>query len=168
MSIRNQIGAAVVVAVGTLCATQVAIGAESGTYQSVNSFVYDFTRFDFANQTIISGPLHGANTITKSSGDPFVVGESAVIVCVVYGKKSDAGMDLEAPCTSTDASGDKWFSLSKRNVGDTDSGGGGDGRSQILGGTGKYAGITGSCTYTADYLSDNRLVAVNTCEWQMP
>ncbi|MDP7232774.1 MAG: hypothetical protein QF759_01420 [Alphaproteobacteria bacterium] len=164
----NQIGTAVVIAVGTLCATQVAIAAESGAYQLVGSYTHDFTRFDFANQKIVSGPLHGTMTVTQSSGGPFVVGESTVAVCVVYGKKSDAGMDLEAPCTQTDTSGDKLFTLSKRNVGDTDTGGGGDGRAQIIGGTGKYVGITGSCTYTADYLSDNRLVAINTCEWQTP
>ena len=168
MSLIGKMGALVTFASGTLFAAQMAIAGESGTYESVSSFVYDYTKFDFANQKIISGPLHGTDTITKSSGGPFVVGESSVFVCAVYAKTSDAGMDLEAPCTSTDASGDKWFSLSKRNVGDTDSGGGGDGRSQILGGTGKYAGITGSCTYTVDYLSDNRLIAINSCDWQTP
>ncbi len=116
----NQIGTAVVIAVGTLCATQVAIAAESGAYQLVGSYTHDFTRFDFANQKIVSGPLHGTMTVTQSSGGPFVVGESTVAVCVVYGKKSDAGMDLEVPCTNTDTSGDKLFTLSKRNVGDTD------------------------------------------------
>ncbi len=109
-----------------------------------NSSTHDYTRFNFANQKIVSGPLHGTQTVIQSSGGPFVVGKSTVAVCVVYGKKSDAGMDLEVPCTNTDTSGDKLFTLSKRNVGDTDTGGGGDGRTQIIGETGKYAGITGS------------------------
>ncbi|HIC71081.1 MAG TPA: hypothetical protein EYO88_03180, partial [Alphaproteobacteria bacterium] len=105
MSLIGKMGALVTFASGTLFAAQMAIAGERGTYESVSSFVYDYTKFDFANQKIISGPLHGTDTITKSSGGPFVVGESSVFVCAVYAKTSDAGMDLEAPCATTDASG---------------------------------------------------------------
>ena len=45
-------------------------------------------------------------------------------------------------------------------------GGGGGGRQEIAGGTGKYAGITGSCEYFVDYLPDNKLVTRSTCQWQ--
>ena len=90
------------------------------------------------------------------------------MLCAVYVKKSDAGMDLEAPCALTGASGDKTFQLAKRSAGDTAAGGGGDGLLQIVGGSGKFAGITGSCTYTVDYLADNRGVSIATCEWQKP
>ena len=166
MSLIGKMGALVTFASGTLFAAQMAIAGESGTYESVSSFVYDYTKFDFANQKIISGPLHGTETITKSSGGLFVVNESSVFVCVVYAKKSDAGMDLEAPCATTDASGDISFTISKRSAGDTETGGGGDGRQEIVGGTGKYAGVTGNCTYTVDYVADNRGIAVTTCEWQ--
>ena len=168
MSLIRKMGALVAFASGVFFTAQVAIAGESGTYESISSFVSDFTKFEFANQGIISGPLHGTDTITKSSGGPFVVGESSVMLCAVYGKKSDAGMDLEAPCATTDASGDVSFTLSKRSAGDTETGGGGDGRQEIVGGTGKYAGITGSCTYTVDYVAGNRGISINTCEWQKP
>ena len=168
MSLIRKMGALVAFASGVFFTAQVAIAGESGTYESISSFVSDFTKFEFANQGIISGPLHGTDTITKSSGGPFVVGESSVMLCAVYGKKSDAGMDLEAPCALTGASGDKTFQLAKRSVGDTAAGGGGDGLLQIVGGSGKFAGITGSCTYTVDYLADNRGVSIATCEWQKP
>ena len=168
MSLIRKMGTLIAFVSGVLFAAQVTMAGESGTYETVSSFVYDYTKFDFANQKIISGPLHGTETITKSSGGPFVVGESSVLVCAVYGKKSDAGMDLEAPCAVTDASGDVNFSLSKRSAGDTETGGGGDGRQEIVGGTGKYAGITGSCTYTVDYVAGNRGISINTCEWQKP
>ena len=168
MSLIGKMGALVTFASGTLFAAQMAIAGESGTYEAVSSFVYDYTKFDFANQKIISGPLHGTETITKSSGGLFVVNESSVFVCVVYAKKSDAGMDLEAPCATTDASGDISFTLSKRSAGDIETGGGGDGRQEIVGGTGKYAGITGSCTFTVEYLTGDRAISINTCEWQKP
>ena len=37
-----------------------------------------------------------------------------------------------------------------------------------MGGTGKYAGLSGTCVYTADYLSDDRVVSQARCEWQKP
>ena len=168
MSLIKRIATFVAFASGTLFTAQMAIAGESGSYESVSSFVHDYTKFEFANQAIISGPLHGTDTITKSSGGPFVAGESSVMLCAVYGKKSDAGMDLEAPCALTGASGDKTFQLAKRSAGDAEAGGGGDGLLQIVGGSGKYAGITGSCTYTVDYLADNKGVSISICEWQKP
>ncbi len=74
-------------------------------------------------------------------------------------------MDLEAPCTITDASGDRWFTISKRNVGGVEEGSGGVGTMELLNGIGRFAGITGSCTYTTEYLADNWLVTDMTCEW---
>jgi len=73
-----------------------------------------------------------------------------VVLSLERGDGSDGGMDLEAPCAAPDASGDKSFALSKRSAGDAETGGG-DGRQEIVGGTGKYAGITGSCTFTVEY-----------------
>ena len=141
---------------------------ESGNYQSVASFTYDYVKFNFAGQTVISGPLHGSETITGSTGSPFEVGQSSTLTCAVYGKKSAAGMDLEAPCVSVDSDGDELYVIARRRVGDTESGGGGDGQQEIAGGTGKYAGITGSCTYTAEYLPGNRAVSVTSCDWSKP
>ena len=42
---------------------------------------------------------------------------------------------------------------------------GGGGRWELHGGTGKYAAVTGSCTYQTQYLDDGWLVATGTCEW---
>ena len=150
------------------CIPQLVLADESGTYESVSSFVHDYTKFDFADKKIISGPLHGTDTITKSSGGPFVLGESSVFVCAVYVKKSDAGMDLEAPCATTDSSGDVTYVIARRRAGDTETGGGGEGRQEIVGGTGKYAGMTGSCTYTVEYVAGNRGITILSCQWQKP
>ena len=45
-------------------------------------------------------------------------------------------------------------------------GGGGKGTQTLIGGTGKYAGITGTCEYTVEYLPDNRIVTQGSCDWQ--
>ena len=76
------------------------------------------------------------------------------------------GVSLEAPCTTTDESGDRWYTLSQRSAGDTATGGGGEGRWELMGGTGKYAGVTGTCTYNTSYLTQDRVVTEGKCAWE--
>ena len=169
MSLIGKMGALVTFAVGTLCAAQMASAdhhVKSGTYEFVSSFVTDYTVVEQSEQTVIGGPGRGTVTIVKSSGGPWAEGSSATNVFVVHIKKSDAGMDLEASGASTDSSGDKWFFVAKRTAGDTAVGGGGTGHQQITGGTGKYKGVSGTCEYTVDFLVDNRVTALGTCQWQ--
>ena len=75
-------------------------------------------------------------------------------------------MDLEASGAQTDSSRDKVFFVAKRTAGDTAVGGGGTGHQQMTGGTGKYEGVSGTCEYTVDFLVDNRVTALGTCQWQ--
>ena len=140
--------------------------AESGTYAQVVSLLTNYTKSERGTETVIGGSSSGTVTTIQSSGGPFVEGASGLFECIVFAKRTGSGMDLEAPCTSTDASGDKLFSIAKRKAGDVNPGGGGEGRSELLGGTGKYSGIAGSCTYKADYLAGNHVVTITKCQWQ--
>jgi hypothetical protein len=140
--------------------------AESGTYDQVISLLTNYTKSERGTETVTGGSSSGTATTIQSSGGPFIAGSSVLFECIVFAKKSAAGMDLEAPCMSTDANGDKVFSVAKRRSGDVNPGGGGDGRSELLGGTGKYSGISGSCAYKADYLAGNRVVTISKCQWQ--
>ncbi len=140
--------------------------AESGTYDQVISLLTNYAKSERGPETVIGGSSSGTGTIVQSSGGPFIAGSSGPFECIVFAKKSAAGMDLEAPCTSTDAAGDKVFSVAKRKSGDVNAGGGGEGRSELVGGTGKYSGISGSCAYKADYLPGNRVVTISKCQWQ--
>jgi hypothetical protein len=142
--------------------------ADNGTYESVISLVPQYKSMEHGDGTVTGGSSAGTSTIVKSSGEPFAEGVSSAFECVVFARKTAAGMDLEAPCVSTDASGDKMFSVARRKVGDVAEGGGGQGTSQIVGGTGRYAGLTGSCSYRADYLPGNRIVSTSKCRWQRP
>ncbi|MEK6209277.1 MAG: hypothetical protein AABM64_02725 [Pseudomonadota bacterium] len=165
---RVRISAALAAVLPLVFAAQGAL-AESGTYESINSFVSSYASFEHADQTtIIGGPANGVATIFDSSGGPFVKGVSNVIECITFAKKSTAGMDLEAPCTIIDSSGDKNFIVYRRKAGDVSAGGGGQGTIQILGGTGKFAGATGSCTYTVAFFPGNRGVTTQKCRWQKP
>ena len=169
MSIQNQIGAALVFAAGTFCAAQMASAdhhVKSGSFEYVLSAITDFTAVEQLDYVVRAGTLDGTVTIIKSSGGPFEAGSSGTVSGVGYIKKSAAGIDLESPGTFTDSSGDKWYSVARRSAGDQAVGGGGAGRQEIAGGTGKYEGITGTCEYIVDYLPDNKIVTRSTCQWQ--
>ena len=169
MLFQNQIAAVLVVALGTLCATQMAAAdhhAKSGTFEFVQALNTDYTVVEQSGQTITAGSLKGSVTITKSSGGPFEEGSSQTQVAVIYIKKSAAGIDLIADGIQTDSDGDKRFVNGRRSAGDIVVGGGGRGTQEIIGGTGKYEGITGNCEYTVAYLPENRIVSAGTCDWQ--
>ena len=164
----TRIAATFIAVLSSLLVAEGAI-AESGMYDSINGFVNNYASFEHADQTtIIGGPANGVATIFDSSGGPFVKGTSSVIDCMTFAKKSAAGMDLEAPCTINDSSGDKNFIVYRRKAGDVSAGGGGQGTIQILGGTGKFAGVTGACTYTVAFFPGNRGVTTQKCRWQKP
>lgn len=140
--------------------------AESGTYESLASLVTNYTKSEHGDETIIGGSSSGTSTVTKSTGSLFKEGSSSLMECIVFAKRSTSGLDMEAPCTSTSSSGDKLFTLARRKIGDVTAGSTGEGKSEITGGTGAYAGLTGSCTYKIDYLSANRAVSISKCEWR--
>jgi len=169
VSIRNQVGAVLFVAVGTLCVTHIAVAdhhVKSGTYDFVLSAVTDFTAVKQLDHVVRAGTLDGTVTIIKSSGGPFEAGSSGTLSGLLYLKKSAAGIDLESPGAITDSAGDTWYSVARRSAGDQAVGGGGAGLQEISGGTGKYEGITGTCEYIVDYLPDSKIVTQSTCQWQ--
>ena len=168
MTILSKKIVAVVAAVAGVAWAGSPTADESGSFDFIESTVHDYTVLEFAGQTITGGPLEGTGTIARSSGGPFAEGGNYRAACVVYVKKSDAGIDLEAPCAFTDSDGDAWYTMSKRQAGDVAVGGGGQGNQRLVGGTGKYAGVTGDCPYTTSYLPDDWLVSTSTCEWRRP
>ena len=113
-----------------------------------------------------AAPWRARSPSSRAAAGPFVEGTHDRATCVVYIKRSEAGFELEVPCETTAPSGDKWYTLSKRREGDVEAGSGGPGTMEILGGTGAYEGIGGSCTYDVDYLPDNWVVMIADCTWQ--
>lgn len=146
-----------VLAAGTLCATQMAIAdhhVKRGTYEFVFSGVTALTTVEYPDSSITAGSVEGTMTTIASNGGPFAAGETGIYSGVLYPKKSLAGMDLERPDVTTDSSRDKWFMTARRNVG-----------GQEVGGTGKYEGLTGTREYHVNYLADNRIINQVSCQW---
>ena len=91
------------------------------------------------------------------------VGANSRVSCVVSGRRGpDGDVALESPCTVTDMDGDRWFTLAARQGKD---GSNTEGQSEMLGGDGKYAGITGLCTYAVTALPDRWQTTTITCDW---
>ena len=169
MLIRNQIRGLAMFVVGTLFTTQTVLAdheANSGSFKVILSAVTDFSAVEIMGTVVRVGTLNGTVTITESSGGPFELNSSSTLASAVYVKKSATGIDLEASGVITDSAGDQWYNIARRSAGDQSVGGGGAGRQEIPGGTGKYEGITGSCEYSVDYLPDNKLVTYSTCQWK--
>ena len=139
---------------------------ESGSFTALASLVTDYTTIEHPGGTIVGGGSAGTNTVLESTGGPFAEGEHSNVNCVIYGKRSAAGLEIEGPCISTTAAGDKFYLVSKRSAGGVEEGAGGAGLLELLGGTGKFAGVTGACTYQAAYLAQSRVVTMIDCEWK--
>ncbi len=149
-------------------AQQTAFAGDSGSFELIAIQIHDYTTLEHAGRTVTAGPLQGAASIVATSGAPFCDGTNYRATCVVYVKRQGAGIDLEAPCTMADEAGDVLYLLSERRTGNIAAGGGGTGNFQILGGTGKYAGIVGDCPYTTSYLPGKWVVTRPTCTWRKP
>ena len=160
----RQITVAALAATLLVVAAQAAF-ADSGSFREVRSFHHQYITVDHGGEKFTGGILRGTVTIVDSTGGPFVTGASRPTDCLVFSHSSDDGIALQAPCTSTDADGDIMYSRALRGHGDVAVGGGGAGRWEIRGGTGKYAGISGTCAYTTEYLEGQRAAVVSECTW---
>lgn len=158
--------ATALVLTGLLCTTHSIQADEGGSFSMMMVWVNDYQTLERPGRAVTVGTLEGTMTILESSSSPFVAGEHSVSKCLVYAKKSEDKHSLEAHCTQTDSSNDKFHIGARRHGGDTETGGGGTGVWKFLGGTGKYAGVSGTCEYSVEYLAGNW--AVNTarhCKW---
>ena len=149
----------------TMVAAQAALADESGTFRSLRSYHYDYITVDHGGRTFTGGVITGTGTVIESSGGPFFEGANRYSECLVFSSSSDGSLSLQAPCVDTDTSGDILYSRAVRGQGDVGAGGGGEGVWELLGGTGKYKGITGTCSYETEYLEGGVLVVIADCTW---
>jgi hypothetical protein len=141
--------------------------AESGTFEAVFSTVNSVHQIDRGDgNSIVGGASIGTFAVFKGSGSPFAEGSVGQAECVPLVKKGPNSIDLESHCTFTSTADDKLFGLFKRTSGDMAAGTGGQGRLELLGGTGRYKGITGACSYKTSYLPQNGVVTFARCEWR--
>ncbi|KKZ14569.1 MAG: hypothetical protein TH68_04510 [Candidatus Synechococcus spongiarum 142] len=138
----------------------------------VLSSTYNYTNLKHKDTVFTAGSLQGSATVTRSSGPLFQHGESFLRSCILFSERSEDDLNMRSHCALTDTaedSGDQiWMSV-YRNQGDPiGSNTGGRGRTELIGGTGKYRDITGYCAYDAQYLIPSLGVLMADCNWSKP
>ena len=141
--------------------------AESGTYSTSAVCEYDKSAINTNNKMVISLYFECISTITKSDNDLFVVNDNSYANLMANIIKTSNSMDLTGYGTLTSAtnSNDKYFTENNRKVGDIKKGSSGKGKSKIVGGTGKYAGIIGECSYMVSYHTEDKMSSIVDCSY---
>ena len=144
-----------------------AAAAEGGSFDALSSSVNLLHTIDRSEgRTVIGGYSSGTLTITRSDGAVFEDGASLLAECIPLIMKGPSSLDLQSHCTFALNATDKLFGLFRRQSGDIAAGTGGKGRLELVGGTGRYAGVSASCPYTTSYLPDNHVVTNLHCQWR--
>ena len=148
----------------SIAQTTFAGNTESGEFVSVSTYRANYTVVNHGGTRIMAGSLRGKLTIIESSGGPFVLGATYPTSCAAYIKEVGQVInDIEAPCTMTNFNGDTLYMMATKNVVES------SGTFNLLGGTGVYDGLTGTCNladYTAiEYLVNDRAAITLSCNW---
>ena len=144
--------------------------SEEGSYEYSNVGSHNLAKVNTLDGTVTGGKLQGISIVTKSKGNLYEVGQNSETTCIILSKKESKSKnsELEAFCESTNIeTGDKTFAYNIRKEGTADTGSKGRGKQTIVGGTGKYKGISGECNYTVKYLPNNKLATVGTCDYKI-
>ncbi len=149
-----------------------ALAQSTGKFTMVLSSTYSYTNLKQKDTVFTAGSLQGSATVTSSSGPLFQRGQNFLRSCVLFSERSEDGPNLRAHCTLTETAedgGDQILMSAYRNQGDPiGSNTGGRGRSEFVGGMGKYMGLTGYCTYDVQYLIPSLGVLMADCNWSKP
>ena len=142
---------------------------EKGTFTSIVVGNYDYVSVNQGDLAVTGGNIKGSQTIIASNGGPFTMNSNFVITCSVSSQKTADSFELEAPCNAvevTDGSRDELYVTYQRSEGNVSTGNQAKGQMRILGGTGKYEDVNGTCNYNTEYISDDMLTAVSECAWK--
>ena len=146
-----------------------AFSQTDGQFTLTGSFTYSYDQLQHGSITFTAGSLEGGDIVSSSRGPLFPEGRTFLKACAVFSEESPGGLNLKAPCTFTEAQedgGDQLFAVAIRKQGDIgDVNRGGTGHADLVGGTGKYADITGHCSYETRYLSASTAATTWDCTW---
>ncbi|OUT79657.1 MAG: hypothetical protein CBB82_00775 [Betaproteobacteria bacterium TMED22] len=134
----------------------------AGSHKSSAILMTDYEVMDWNGGALIVGTLSGAAEIYGSQSSAMPNG-SVMINCGVRILRGGSDLDLISNCVQKDLSGDEFYTVAERKAGTLDTGGGGDGIQTIVGGTGKYQGVTGKCTYTVQFLESPWITVETSC-----
>lgn len=142
--------------------------AESGRFEMMAATTQTLNTVQLAEMTVVGAYGTGALNILQGGNEPFTTGSSATVKCVRISKKTPTSFDLEADCVATFSPSDSVALIFKRHTGDVVGGSSGEGTEEITAGTGKFAGVSGSCTYRVTVLASDGgwNIVHSACRWQ--
>ena len=158
MRSARRIAATLAVAGGLLCTGQYAVAEESGSFGSISVLTASLSTLTHFGETIFAGSSEGASVIMESSGAPFEAGNVIGLKCLTLGSASAAGESLEASCAAGAGPDGELYLTSTRT--------GNVGHAELLGGTGIFEGITGTCSYEVAPASPTVDVLASECTWK--
>jgi len=120
--------------------------AESGTYEGLSSGTTTVTTNDFGSNKYSISHTSYTGRILKSTVSYFKVGSISVLQCLGISTLENSKNASNGTCLSTDSDGDK---TRVNFVRDEITPQGFNGTIEIVGLTGKYENVKGTCTYVA-------------------
>ncbi|MEO8007968.1 MAG: hypothetical protein ABI728_05540 [Betaproteobacteria bacterium] len=151
------------VALGLLPLVSAACHAASGTVDFSLSANVNVYAVEMGDTIVTARGGNGTVTFIHSSGRPFVEGASATVQYASFSKKTPSGLELEADAVATFSSEDTLLMLFVRHP--ADPGTSGEGTVHLMGGSGRFAGISGQCKYKMDDPPGAWNVTVAQCQW---
>jgi hypothetical protein len=139
--------------------------AASGTVDLVISTVSIAHSVEMADTTVTASGGSGTLTLGHSSGRPFEEGASATIQYAGFSKKTPSGLNLEADGVATFSPDDSLLVVFERKS--DDPGPSNEGTLHLVGGSGRFSGVSGECRYQSEDKAEsaNVNVTVAKCEW---
>ena len=75
----------------------------------------------------------------------------------------ESGPDVRADCDFQSPDESHLYMVARRDTGDTEVGGGGEGAWRFIGGTGRFEGTKAECQHSVRYLEDDDLLIFGRC-----
>lgn len=122
--------------------------AASGTVDIIISARSNAYPVEMGETTITASGGSGTLTFARSTGRPFVEGAGATVQFASFSKRTPSGLELQADGVATFSADDSLLLLLERHAGDP--GAAGEGTLRLMGGTGRFVGVSGDCKYRMD------------------
>ena len=160
----HNLGAAVILAVLTAGPAGAKDGPAGGSFRIMAHFDTAQTAVEQGGVSISSGASKGIVVVFDGTAEPFRfrVFDSMTVLLT---KRAEDSLSVEGYSVRKDADGDEWYSRLKRVRGAQQQGT--EGRYELVGGTGKYSGLTGTCAYGVSNISRDRGVTMGSCTWRI-
>jgi len=141
--------------------------AEKGSFSMSGAGLANMDVIKQGNNTFIIADVKNSTVVYDATGNLFKNGDIIMSSGVGLVKQINNSSNLEfySVAVKDGDSKSRLFMRFERKVGDLSSGSGGDGKAFITGGTGVYANISGTCSYSVKYYEKGAQTVRMSCNY---